>query len=181
MSQYYQQFVNKLEQYLNDNNSHVAKLLGKAEEVTKVKRVYIAQGLLGIIGLYMIIGHFAEFICNSIGFVYPAYQSLMALETHHKDDDTKWLTYWVVFAAFSVVEFFSDIIFSWFPFYWLAKVVFLIWCFLPSPNNGASVIYGRIIRPVFLRRRQQISDAVGKASGIAQNYTSSQIIFNKDE
>ncbi|KAG9509584.1 Voltage-dependent calcium channel type A subunit alpha-1, partial [Fragariocoptes setiger] len=140
-------FVNKLEQYLNDNNSHVAKLLGKAEEVTKVKRVYIAQGLLGIIGLYMIIGHFAEFICNSIGFVYPAYQSLMALETHHKDDDTKWLTYWVVFAAFSVVEFFSDIIFSWFPFYWLAKVVFLIWCFLPSPNNGASVIYGRIIRP----------------------------------
>ena len=50
------------------------------------------------------------------------YISIKALESVNKDDDTKWLTYWVVFALFSVVEFFSDIIFSWFPFYWLVKV-----------------------------------------------------------
>ncbi len=32
--------------------------------------------------------------------------------------------YWVVFAAFSLVEFFADIVAGWIPFYWLLKVTF---------------------------------------------------------
>lgn len=47
---------------------------------------------------------------------------MKALESPQKDDDTKWLTYWVVFAVFSVVEYFSDFIVGWFPLYWLLKV-----------------------------------------------------------
>lgn len=54
--------------------------------------------------------------------LFLAITSINALESRDKNDDTKWLTYWVVFAFFSTIEFFSDIIFSWFPFYWLAKV-----------------------------------------------------------
>ena len=45
-----------------------------------------------------------------------------ALETRTKDDDTQWLMYWVVYALFSVLEFFSDILVGWVPFYWLSKV-----------------------------------------------------------
>ena len=47
------------------------------------------------------------------GFVYPAYRSIKAIETSIKDDDTQWLIYWVVFACFSVAEFFSDILIGW--------------------------------------------------------------------
>ncbi|CDQ69652.1 unnamed protein product [Oncorhynchus mykiss] len=57
-----------------------------------------------------------------IGFVYPAYYSIKALEGKNKDDDTKWLTYWVVYGIFSVGEFFSDIFLYWFPFYYAFKV-----------------------------------------------------------
>jgi receptor expression-enhancing protein 5/6 len=32
--------------------------------------------------------------------------------------------YWVVFSVFSVLEFFSDILVGWVPFYWLGKVCF---------------------------------------------------------
>ena len=64
-----------------------------------------------------------------LGFVYPAYCSVRALESRSKDDDTKWLTYWVVFALFSVIEFFSDILVGWVPFYWLTKVT-IIFCYL---------------------------------------------------
>ena len=45
-----------------------------------------------------------------------------AIESTQKDDDTQWLTYWVVYSAFSILEFFSDIFLSWFPLYFLFKV-----------------------------------------------------------
>lgn len=37
-------------------------------------------------------------------------------------DDTQWLTYWVVYAAFGIIEYFTDLILSWIPFYFLLKV-----------------------------------------------------------
>jgi len=170
MAQYYEQFTEKLDRLLHQNN-RLSEVLEKVEKTTNVKRIYIAQGVLALLSVYMIFGYFAELVCNLVGFIYPAYASIHALESHNKDDDTKWLTYWVVFALFSVVEFFSDIIFSWFPFYWLVKVIFLVWCFVPFECNGSAYIYSRVIRPVFLKNRQNIdnafSSAVGAASGVA--------------
>ena len=49
-------------------------------------------------------------------------RSIKALETSSKSDDTQWLMYWVVFSLFSVLEFFSDTLVGWVPFYWLIKV-----------------------------------------------------------
>ena len=48
---------------------------------------------------------------------------MKAVESEAKDDDTQWLIYWIVYAAFTVVEYFSDFLFSWFPFYFLFKVM----------------------------------------------------------
>ncbi|RWS29553.1 receptor expression-enhancing protein 5-like protein [Leptotrombidium deliense] len=121
MAGIYNDAMKQLEEWLQQKNK-VTELLDKVEKTTGVKKLYIVQGFLGFLSIYMILGHFAEFICNGVGFVYPAYASIAALESANKDDDTKWLTYWVVFAFFSVLEFFSDTLFSWFPFYWLAKV-----------------------------------------------------------
>jgi len=136
LASYYQQYVELLDRSLHQKNKFT-DLLGLVEQKTNVKRVYLAQGLIGVFCVYMILGHFAALVCNVVGFIYPAFRSFKAIESHDKSDDTKWLTYWVVFAGFSVVEFFSDIIFSWFPIYWLAKIVFLVWCFVPIDNNGS--------------------------------------------
>lgn len=76
-------------------------------------------------GLYLVFGYGGQLICNIICFGYPAYASIKAIESNIKDDDTKWLTYWVCFALFSVAEFFADIIVGWFPLYWLSKVILL--------------------------------------------------------
>jgi len=45
-----------------------------------------------------------------------------AIESANKDDDTQWLIYWVVYSVFALVELFTDIFFSWVPFYWFFKV-----------------------------------------------------------
>jgi hypothetical protein len=47
---------------------------------------------------------------------------MKAIESPNKDDDTQWLTYWVVYGVFSIAEFFSDLFLSWFPFYYMLKV-----------------------------------------------------------
>jgi receptor expression-enhancing protein 5/6 len=169
MSQYYQLLVNRLETLVHDNKSVLTPYFEKAEKLTGVKRIVIAQALLGILSLYLIVGRAAQFVCNLIGFAFPAYKSLVALETSNKEDDSKWLTYWVVFAAFSVVEFFSDVLLSWFPLYWLAKVAFLLWCSADIPNGGSAVIYNRVIRPVFLRHAKGSNSGTSPPSSKAQN------------
>lgn len=67
-------------------------------------------------------GAAAQLVCNIIAVAYPAFISLKALETSTKEDDTKWLTYWVLYAIFSVFEFFTGYLPAIIPFYYLWKV-----------------------------------------------------------
>uniref|UniRef100_A0A672PYS6 Receptor expression-enhancing protein n=1 Tax=Sinocyclocheilus grahami TaxID=75366 RepID=A0A672PYS6_SINGR len=85
---------------------------------------------------------------------------IKAIESATKEDDTKWLTYWVVYGVFSVAEFFADIFLSWFPFYFLGKCAFLVWCMAPTPSNGSILLYTRIIRPFFLKNEAKIDNVM---------------------
>lgn len=156
----------KLEKFLNEKNKFT-EVLEKVEKASGVKRLYLAYGLMAFVGLYLMVGYGADFLCNFIGFAYPAYASIKAIESKEKDDDTKWLTYWVVYAAFGLMEFFTDIFLFWVPLYWFFKCCFLIYCMLPGPLNGSIKIYTSIIRPFVLKHEARIDSALNKAGDLA--------------
>ncbi|XP_040393657.1 receptor expression-enhancing protein 6 [Cygnus olor] len=151
-------------QRLLDRPGPLADLLGRLEARTGVRRLYLASGSVAFLGLYLAFGYGASLLCNLIGFVYPAYVSIKAIESSSKEDDTTWLTYWVVYGVFSVAEFFSDTFLYWFPFYYVGKCLFLVWCMAPVSWNGSQVLYHNVIRPCFLKHHQAVDSVLGDLS-----------------
>ena len=153
----------KLDKALAEKN-FFTDLLKKIEDKTGVRRLYLVIGLAVFLGIYLMVGYGAQFVCNFVGFLYPAYASVKAIESRQKEDDTQWLTYWVVYSFFALVEFFADIFLFWIPFYWFLKCVFLTWCMAPIASNGSQLIYHRLIKPVVLKYQDKIDDALDKAA-----------------
>lgn len=89
---------------------------------------------------------FGHFLIDLVGFVYPLYASIKAVETCGKEDDTMWLTYWIVFALFKIIEGVASILLNYIPFYYLGKMAFLVWCYHPN-SKGAEIIYSSVIKP----------------------------------
>jgi len=133
------------------------------EKKTKVNVEYFVVAFIGILALCIFSGFLAGPITNWVGFVYPAYASLEAIESSGKDDDTQWLTYWVVFAFFCVIENFTDYILYWVPFYYAIKVTFLAWCMIPK-YQGAKFVYTNVLKPLFDKHESAIDAALNALS-----------------
>ncbi|ESN90969.1 hypothetical protein HELRODRAFT_186199 [Helobdella robusta] len=164
----YEVLRESLRKKLSEKN-FLTDLLARAELSTGLDRVNIVLGLGILIGLYLMIGYGSSFLCNLIGFAYPAYKSIKAIESKDKDDDTKWLIYWVVYSLFLLCEYFADLLLFWIPLYWFLKCVFLIYCMLPEPYNGSIFIYSNIVRKFFLKHRATIESGVQQATDIGRS------------
>lgn len=93
-----------------------------------------------------------------LGFLYPAYASYKAIESEATDDDTQWLTYWVVYSMLMIFESFADYSVFWIPGYRFAKCGFIFW--LASPRfKGAIMLYEKVFKDA-LKAAEPIIDTV---------------------
>jgi receptor expression-enhancing protein 5/6 len=95
------------------------------------------------------------YITNVIGVAYPAFMSFMALESEGLDDDKQWLTYWVCFGAFNILDQFAGVILRIIPFYFFLKCGFLVYLMHPS-FLGATQVYDSFILPRVQQHMSQI-------------------------
>ena len=83
-----QKYIGKLDEILYQQ-SKMTPYFEKLEAKTGVKRTYWALGFGAFLLLYIVFGYGGDLICNLIGFVFPAYKSIKAIETEDKKDDTQ--------------------------------------------------------------------------------------------
>jgi receptor expression-enhancing protein 5/6 len=141
--------------------------VAQAAEFFGTEPGYVAVvGIVFVLG-FLLFGIGGNLITQLVGFVYPAYESFKAIE-HFKSEREDapvlmrtWLTYWIVYSLFSVVEVFVDYILYWIPLYYLVKLVFLVWLF--PRQGGADVIYKLIIEPTLRQYRRRIDTAIDDA------------------
>ena len=118
-----------IEDYL-DANPAVGDTVNKLTELTGIERTNVAIALVAL-PIVLIISLFNfNVVIDMVGFVYPFLASVYALDTDGKDDDEQWLTYWIVFAGFKMLEGIADSAISFIPFYYMLKVTRL-----PQPDN----------------------------------------------
>lgn len=131
-----------------DKTLSVLPYVGDAVKATGMKPFYLLLAFLFGCAFLVAIGFpGSTFIVQIIGVTFPCCCSLLALGTEETlEDDKKWLTYWIVFSIFNLI----DHNFAWFtaliPFYLLIKLFILIWLQNPM-TEGALSTYKRYVRP----------------------------------
>ena len=157
--------MEKVDEYLNKlgfNEFEKIKPLKQLSNKTGLKVAYIVSIFFTILLIFVLLEFGSFLITSLVGFVYPAYMSFKAVESSVGDDDTQWLTYWVVYSFFTV---FNDVlfyVFGFIPFYYIFKTAFYVWLFHPR-LRGAQLLYTKVIRPLLLKYEDKIDRLTNKA------------------
>ena len=84
--------------------------LDEAAARVSLPRRWLSLGIVGLFLSFVLFGLGQSLLCTAVGILYPAYMSMKALEARPLNQDTmiQWLTYWVAYSLFSVVEVFAS-------------------------------------------------------------------------
>ena len=97
-------------------------------------------------------------LIHVIGVTYPCWCSILALETTETfEDDKKWLTYWMVFNLFNMLDQSFQWITSYIPFFLLFRLFIIIWLQSPT-SDGALHVYKKMVRPFAERYGEMLQE-----------------------
>ena len=143
------------------------KHMNLIQEKTGIKGIFVVLGLaLSVIFVYFNI--LDSIITNLVGTLYPLFWTIKSLEQNSIEEQKKWLTYWVVFGSFIIVDMGSKVIVKFIPFYFVLKILFLIWLFMPG-SNGCTLIYYLVVKKIFRYYEDKIDSYVIGAKDYAND------------
>ncbi|KAI9021139.1 TB2/DP1, HVA22 family-domain-containing protein [Hyaloraphidium curvatum] len=115
------------------------------EKRTKVPKTALAGAAVALLAAVFFFDLGAGKLATISGVAYPAYATL----NHLAGDATKegsqtWLSYWLVFGTFAVLECLGSFLYYWIPLYPLVKTAFLAYLYLPQ-TQGAKLVYDKVV------------------------------------
>lgn len=118
----------------------------------------------------MILGYYATApVIVLAANVYPCYQTYKALVANKPEVTTRWLQYWMVFALFTMVESIVDMVGAFLPFFYEAKLLFMLWLSLDK-FQGATYLYKRFIEPALDQHHGSIDEQLNFVVDRAANF-----------
>jgi len=122
---------------LNQKLRPLNPIADKVPQLTQLaKQAGVESGvLLGAIALVTLLVTFIMFgatiLTLTITVLYPGFKSIQALETQSADDDKEWLTYWIIFGLFSLIDDFFGFALNFIPYFYWIKLLFFIYLLAP--------------------------------------------------
>jgi len=107
----------------------------------------------------------------TFGTLYPAYSSYKAVKSKNTREYVKWMMYWIVFAFFNAVCYVTDIFLSWFPGYYLFKMLFILWLVSPA-TRGSTYLYKKVVHPALRKNEDYIDRTLDDVKNRGYDYTS---------
>ena len=111
-------------------------IVQQLSQKSQQRPAFVILGMAAVAFLLVLVIFGVEVMSNLFAFL-PIYESIKAVLSDNKQDDTQWLTYWITVASFNVAEsvFFAltfdpevGRITTMMFLYFLARTAFLAWC-----------------------------------------------------
>ena len=139
------------------------EIMNSIKEKTGIDGIYVII-FLAICVFFVYLGIMGSLITSLVGTLYPGFSTIKSIQKNTRKKE--WLTYWVVFGSFLIFDMFSNIIVKFIPFYFVLKILFLIWMFIPG-SNGCKLVYEFLISKI-MKPLEEIFDMFFKEYKDAQ-------------
>lgn len=126
------------------------------EEKYNIKPSLVLLGLLAAMLLLSPLLHTHAIVTSLVCYLIPAYLSFLALESVEKEDDIRYLTYWIVFSMGEVTTPLLRLFFN--KFTYMTFRVLLTVALLHPESGLASLIYNKAVRPFLTENQERIDD-----------------------
>ena len=153
ISTQHQRLRTEIERALVEDLPQLDHGLNWLEEKIKLPKMHLLSGFVTLL-VWIAFCDWVNLVTKFVGFIYPLYQSIQALDTQERDNVENWLAYWTVLGCLHIIEWiYSDILFWWVPIYvpyfWILKSTILAIC-MPTTLNGANYVYRKVLQPTFM-------------------------------
>jgi receptor expression-enhancing protein 5/6 len=147
-------------------------LMDEIQKKTDFPAVYV-MGALAFCGILVFLGVWEQHLTSVVSIVFPIYWTMKAMERTEKDEDKQWLSYWITWGIFFLLDVMIGNFLVKIPYFYFSKLALLTWMFLPGLNGGMLVwnrFYSRISKQIDLtpitkyidRFRDRVDDLLNK-------------------
>jgi len=126
------------------------------------KKLEVNSGLL--LGAIMLVASLVFMILEGwaimitiLTVIYPALKSINAVQSKADSDDKVWLTYWMLYGLFNVLDTFLGWFFSFIPYWTWLRLGFFLFLILPQ-FNGAHYVYTNFLQKFLKEHADQVKN-----------------------